>query len=212
MQLFMLPAHKVEVAGTALDYGHATGKLLAWRAWILGVLVINGIYCFMYLSYPLPGGAEPCPPLSRFRRRVRRRPQSRTRSPVRSPVHRQDSAAEVMIPMSQYEDEIDTRLQLAIESPPLRSQLQQSTPRKKSADRLDRGLHRAISPRAGTSSSYSGAGTPLHSGRSITPPSHRSANVSAISITPPLARSNTPTRPPTATGSISRMKYGQTEI
>ncbi|XP_022659163.1 uncharacterized protein LOC111249498 [Varroa destructor] len=177
---------------------------------ILGIIIINGIYCFMYLSYPLPGGVDPCPPLSRFRKKARRRPHTRTRSPVRSPAQRQDSAAEVMIPMSQYEDQVDIRLQQSVVSSPRRSQLQQSTPHRKLSDRLDKGLHRVTSSRAGTSSS--GIGTPLHSGRSITPVSHRSINISVVSITPPLARSNTPTRPPIAGTSSSRMKYGQTEI
>lgn len=89
------------------------------------------------------------------------------------------------IPMSQYEDDIDTRLQPVVESPPLRLQHQQSTPRKKSS--------RSGSPRAFSPT------------RSTSPP--RSINQSSISITPPLARSNTPTRP-----ASSRMKYGQTEI
>ncbi|XP_028968183.1 uncharacterized protein LOC114828391 [Galendromus occidentalis] len=150
---------------------------------VLGVVVINGIYCVMYLSYPLPGGLEPCPPLAKLRRKSRSRPSPRTRSPLRT-IPRKGSA-EVMIPMSQYDDDIDTRLQPVVESPPIRLQHQQSTPRKKSG--------RSSSPRTFTPT------------RSTSPP--RSINQSSISITPPLARSNTPTRP-----TSSRMKYGQTEI
>lgn len=54
---------------------------------VLSTIVVQGIYCAMYCSYPLPGGYDPCPMLARFRRK-KRRP-----SPPRS------NSAEVMISM-----------------------------------------------------------------------------------------------------------------
>lgn len=54
---------------------------------VLSTIVVQGIYCAMYCSYPLPGGYDPCPMLSRFRRKKRSRPPPRSNS------------AEVMISM-----------------------------------------------------------------------------------------------------------------
>lgn len=55
---------------------------------VLATIVVQGIYCAMYCSYPLPGGADPCPMVSCLRRKRRER----------RPAYRSNSA-EVMISM-----------------------------------------------------------------------------------------------------------------
>lgn len=53
---------------------------------VLATVVAQGIYCFMYCSYPLPGGADPCPMVAPCRCK-KRKPRRRSNS------------AEVMISM-----------------------------------------------------------------------------------------------------------------
>lgn len=55
---------------------------------VLTTVVVQGIYCFMYCSYPLPGGADPCPMIAPCRRKKKTR------------THRKRSnSSEVMISM-----------------------------------------------------------------------------------------------------------------
>ncbi|KAM7287242.1 uncharacterized protein LOC115332140 [Ixodes scapularis] len=62
---------------------------------VLATVVVQGIYCFMYCSYPLPGGADPCPMVACLRRK-KRKPRQRSNS------------AEVMISMEDVKPEPQT--------------------------------------------------------------------------------------------------------